>query len=159
MNKGCQGYGIKLLKHPKDLRLKKVGDNDDMVIQKYIEDPLLIDNKKHDLRLYLIVISLDPLIAYLNEEGLARFCTQDYERPTKDNIDNLSIHLTNYSQNKTNKEYVFSNELTEDNDGSKRTLTSYWKSIERHGHDSNLVSFHPVSMFGSRWLSPENGLR
>lgn len=75
VNKGCQGYGIKLLKDPKALRLKKVGENDDMVIQKYIEEPLLIDNKKHDLRLYLIVLSLDPLIAFLNEEGLARFCT------------------------------------------------------------------------------------
>jgi hypothetical protein len=75
----------------------------------------------------------------LNEEGLARFCTQDYEKPTKDNIDNLSIHLTNYSQNKTNDDYVFSNELTEDNNGSKRTLTSYWKAIERNGFNSKSV--------------------
>jgi hypothetical protein len=32
VNKGCQGYGIKLIKHPKNLRLKKIGKNDDMVI-------------------------------------------------------------------------------------------------------------------------------
>lgn len=35
---------------------------------------------------------------------------------------------------------MFSNELTEDNDGSKRTLTSYWKGIERNGYNSSDVS-------------------
>lgn len=100
----------------------------------------MIDKKKHDLRLYLMICSIDPLIAFINEEGLARFCTQNYEKPTKENLDNMKIHLTNYSQNKSNKNFKISDVIIEDNKASKRTLTSYWKAVQRHGYDSEQVT-------------------
>jgi hypothetical protein len=34
---------------------------------------------------------------------------------------------------------VYTEELTEVNQGTKRTLTSYWKSLEKEGHDSEKV--------------------
>lgn len=143
-SKGRQGKGIVLLKHPRDLGLKKIGENDDIVIQRYIDDPLLIDNKKHDLRLYLTILSVEPMIAYLNEEGLARFCTQDYQKPNQHNIDDPSIHLTNYSLNKHCENYEFSDEVCEENNGSKRTLKSYWKSVQAHRLDPDYV----IRLFG-----------
>ncbi len=39
------------------------------------------------------------------EEGLARFCTQKYKRPTAANLDASFMHLTNYSVNKRNTEH------------------------------------------------------
>ena len=42
---------------------------------------MLIDNKKFDLRIYVLITSTDPFIAYVNKEGLARFCTVDYVSP------------------------------------------------------------------------------
>ena len=36
---------------------------------------------------------------------MARFCTQDYKKPTKDNLKNLYMHLTNYSLNKNSDGY------------------------------------------------------
>ena len=87
----------------------------DSVVQKYLATPMLLDNKKHDLRLYVIIVSVDPLIAYLNDEGLARFCTEDYAEPDPKNTKNDAIHLTNYAVNKGNDNFVLTEELNEIN--------------------------------------------
>ena len=50
------------------------------------------------------------------------------------------MHLTNYSLNKHSEKFVHTEELILANDGTKRTLTSYWKSLEEAGHDSETVS-------------------
>ena len=71
------------------------------------------------------------LFAYIHREGLARFCTEDYDCPTSGNKANDAIHLTNYSLNKHNQEYNFVNleDVLKDSEGSKRTLESYWKGM------------------------------
>lgn len=49
-----------------------------MVVGKYIDNPLLVNGHKWDLRLYVAVTSYDPLVVYLYEEGLVRFATVRY---------------------------------------------------------------------------------
>lgn len=94
------------------------------VVQKYVADPLLLDGFKFDLRLYVVVTSVDPLRIYLFNEGIARFCTVKY---SLDRLKNRFSHLTNYSVNKTNDRFVENTEdTTEDgqgNAGSKWSLT------------------------------------
>jgi hypothetical protein len=101
-----------------------------MVVSKYIGDPLLVGGTKFDLRIYVAVMGInkDNMNAFIADEGLARFCTEKYKVPTKENMKHAYMHLTNYSLNKMNKEYVKEpDNILEPNDGSKRTLTALYK--------------------------------
>ncbi|CCW61606.1 unnamed protein product [Phytomonas sp. EM1] len=49
------------------------------VVQKYLDNPLLLNDKKMDLRLYVGVTSYDPLTVYLHEEGLVRLAAEPYD--------------------------------------------------------------------------------
>lgn len=91
------------------------------------------------MRLYLLIASVDPFVAFLNEEGLARFCTENYKKVGNSEKYDLSRHLTNYSVNKTSEGFVYTEELTEENNGSKRTLASYWKSLDKEGGECDKV--------------------
>ena len=79
--------------------------------------------------------------AYVCEEGMARFCTQDYKQPTKDNMRNLYMHLTNYSLNKNSDGYKAPPEYDffDDETGSKRLLSSLYKTLAEEGHDLNKI--------------------
>ena len=48
------------------------------VVSEYIANPLLIDGRKVDLRMYVLVKAMDPrLEAFIFHEGLARICDDD----------------------------------------------------------------------------------
>lgn len=65
------------------------------VVQKYIDDPLLIDKKKFDLRIYVSAASFLPdVVAYRHQLGFARFAATDYKG---DAIGEKYSHLTNFS--------------------------------------------------------------
>lgn len=88
------------------------------------------------MRIYVLIKSFDPIEAYVCNEGLARFCTQDYKAPTKENLKNLYMHLTNFSLNKNSDTYKAPEEdfLTDDS-GSKRLLSGLYKTLEEEGYD------------------------
>ena len=75
--------------------------DDRAVICKYISNPLLVNNHKFDLRIYVLVTCIDPLRVYIYNEGLARFASEPYDTAMGPNAKkNLYSHLTNYSINK-----------------------------------------------------------
>ncbi|KAJ3044900.1 putative tubulin polyglutamylase ttll1 [Rhizophlyctis rosea] len=81
---------------------------DTYVVSRYIENPLLIGGKKFDLRLYVLVTSWRPLIAYKYMQGFARFCSVKYTSDVGD-LDNNFMHLTNVSIQKYGESYNESN--------------------------------------------------
>lgn len=92
------------------------------------------------MRIYVLIKSYDPIEAYYCDEGLARFCTEDYKVPTKDNMKNLYMHLTNFSLNKNSENYKAPDaDFLQDDTGSKRLLSSLWKTLAEEGHDVDTI--------------------
>jgi len=138
---GALGRGVRLVQSFSELRgmLTHIRGSSDLVrqveyvVQRYVDEPLLIDGIKFDCRCYAVVTSVVPLRAYLFEEGLARFCTAPYERPRGRNLSCSCMHLTNYAVNKHNTTF----NCTQAHDrGSKRALSSVFAAIEVAGGPS-----------------------
>ena len=72
------------------------------VVQRYVQNPLLIGGYKFDLRLYVCVPSFHPLTIYLYREGLVRFATDKF---SLSDLNNPFAHLTNTSLNKLGPGY------------------------------------------------------
>ena len=106
----CQGRGIYLTRKMPDFEPDLNEDSAAakmLVVQQYITKPLLINNLKFDLRIYVAVTSCSPnLRVFIHREGLTRFCTTPYQAPSAKNIDCAFMHLTNYAVNKKNTEFV-----------------------------------------------------
>lgn len=105
-SRGRGGDGIFFVKEFKDLDFESMKEYF-YVAQEYVPNPFLIEKKKFDFRLYLMIKGVDQMEGYIAFEGLTRFCTEDYVSPKKrsevneDEImeyreDNLMGHLTNY---------------------------------------------------------------
>ena len=69
------------------------------ILQKYIYNPHLINKKKYDIRVYVLVTGFSPLKIYLYENGLIRFCSENFDLDP-DRLNNNYIHVTNFSVNK-----------------------------------------------------------
>ena len=110
------------------------------VCQRYMHKPYLIDGLKFDMRIYVLVYGIDPIRIFVFREGLARFATEEYVGPQKNNLDNLYMHLTNYAINKKSDAFE-ANEGSEDDDvGHKRSVSSVFKLIEEKEKDKNVTS-------------------
>lgn len=132
-SEGSQGDGIYLLKDPQDYC---VHGNRSHVVQEYLSDPMLLEKFKFDLRIYVILKRLDPLEFYVAKEGMVRFCTVAYQRPTYKNMHESYMHLTNYSLNKHSTTY---NSSEREDEGSKRTLSSVLNKMESLGLDTSTL--------------------
>lgn len=64
-----------------------------------------MEKMKFDLRLYVLVVGINPLRVYLSKEGLARLATKNYENIGEENLDDMTMHLTNYAINKNSLKF------------------------------------------------------
>lgn len=98
---GERAHGIKLFRTQDDLQqiFDEQGSNEDeenggemrqYVVQEYIANPLLIDNRKFHLRVYCLCVG--QMQVFVNTKILALFSSAQYDR---NNLTDLSSHLTN----------------------------------------------------------------
>lgn len=133
---GGMGDGIHLVNEYSEVT-ELMGQDDEYVIQSYVDRPLLFDKKKFDLRIYVILFGVDNMNAYLYEDGLTRFCTVNYEAPNKDNKKNDFMHLTNFSINKKSEEFI-NGDKQACTQATKRKLSEIYRRIETespNGHE------------------------
>ncbi|XP_070563404.1 LOW QUALITY PROTEIN: tubulin polyglutamylase TTLL7-like [Ptychodera flava] len=124
---GAMGNGIVLYRNG-----EKIPQHDHMIVQEYLDKPFLIDGYKFDLRVYVLVTSCDPLRIFLFNDGLVRLSTEKYCHPSDSNVDQLFMHLTNYSVNKRSENF----EKTDDVDsGSKRSIKFLNDFLRKNDYD------------------------
>ncbi|XP_048164110.1 tubulin polyglutamylase TTLL5 isoform X2 [Corvus hawaiiensis] len=125
-----RGRGVYLVNNPSQIIVE-----DNILVSRYISNPLLIDDFKFDVRLYVLVTSYDPLVVYLYEEGLARFATVRYDQASK-NIKNQFMHLTNYSVNKKSGDYVSCDDPEVEDYGNKWSMSAMLRYLKQEGRDT-----------------------
>ncbi|KAF7704612.1 hypothetical protein HF521_021684 [Silurus meridionalis] len=128
-----RGRGIYLVSSPSQISL-----DENILVSRYINNPLLIDYFKFDVRLYVLVTSYDPVIIYLYEEGLTRFATVKYDHAVK-NIKNQFMHLTNYSVNKKSSDYVSCDDPEVEDYGNKWSMSAMLRYLKQEGKDTTLL--------------------
>uniref|UniRef100_A0A8C9VZA1 Tubulin--tyrosine ligase-like protein 5 n=1 Tax=Scleropages formosus TaxID=113540 RepID=A0A8C9VZA1_SCLFO len=128
-----RGRGIYLVSSPNQIPM-----DENILVSRYINNPLLIDDFKFDVRLYVLVTSYEPLIIYLYEEGLARFATVKYDHAAK-NIKNQFMHLTNYSVNKKSSDYVSCDDPEVEDYGNKWSMSAMLRYLKQEGKDTALL--------------------
>ena len=131
-NKQRDGGGIKFIVKPQGkskgngislaTSIDEIDTSKEVVVQKYISNPLLLDERqrKFDLRLYVLIVSINPLQIYLYDKGLVRFASDTYSNDLED-INTLCGHLTNFAINKESGDIKWS-------------LQQFWGILaEKHG--------------------------
>lgn len=83
----------------------------------------------------MLLAGVDPLRIYIHEEGLARFATEEYEKPNNKNLEDMCMHLTNYAINKNNSKFIFAEDEDDEDVGHKWTLSALMSWLEEEGHD------------------------
>ncbi|KAL4467012.1 hypothetical protein ABPG74_010609 [Tetrahymena malaccensis] len=81
----CYKNLVEIIDHAKSMELQ-------MIVQKYIENPVLIQQRKFDIRIWVLVTDWNPLAIWYFDECYIRFSADSYS--TK-NLSNKFQHLTN----------------------------------------------------------------
>ena len=121
-DRGSQGRGIQIIQD-----YEVIEDYDESAVAQVYLAPLLLNNKKFDLRIYVLVTACDPLRVYIFKEGMVRFCTSEYQAPKSSNLGEAYAHLTNFSLNKKNEAFDFAE--------NKKKLTTVFAELESKGVD------------------------
>ena len=107
----------------------------EMVVMKYIERPLLVNKKKFDIRVWVVVTSRDPLKAWIYEDYYIRLSLLEYD---VEDSDDVFVHLTNNSVAKKNKK--LKNKIYEHSMLSRKQFRDYCEEVAPDLYDER--AFH-----------------
>ncbi|KAJ9466436.1 putative beta-tubulin polyglutamylase [Diplonema papillatum] len=95
-DRGAGGQGIRIMCQA----TPEVFAESKCVVQRYIEPPLLIEGKRFDIRVYVLVTSFAPLRVFMGTEGVVHLCSENYSGFSTDaDVGPLYRHVTNHAIN------------------------------------------------------------
>jgi hypothetical protein len=103
-----------------------------MIVQKYVERPLLIYKRKFDIRVWVLVSSTGK--CYFFKEGYLRTSGSEFSLDPE-NPDDQLVHLTNNAIQKYSKTYG------EYEDGNQMSFKDFQNYIDEHYADKNYNFF------------------
>ena len=116
-----------------------------LIVQKYIENPLIISNRKFDIRQWVLVTCLNPLVIWMWKEPYVRFGAEDYKM---DDLNNIYSHLTNNSIAKHSKQFKnekkFEGDMWTCNDFKNYLGEERWKTLHENIKNAIICSFYSV---------------
>ncbi|MFH4980664.1 hypothetical protein AB6A40_007373 [Gnathostoma spinigerum] len=123
-----------------------------LIAQHYISHPLIINDAKFDLRLYVYLTSLSPLRIYVFNDGLVRFASVPYSS-SPSSMTNKFMHLTNYSINK-----LAQAEGQRDTPVPKWRISEFWHYVKDY-MDVGVVQQRICDVIIKAVLACENSIR
>ena len=126
------GQGIHLTREP------RADPDQTVVVQRYIDDPRLIDGRKFHLRIYTLITSVAPLRAYVYRQGIARIAPERYAIDDAA-LSRPAIHVTNTALHRHHPELVVSDDPSQENVGNVWSLTAALGRLASEGLDSAQV--------------------
>jgi len=99
------------------------------VIQKYIEKPLLINKRKFDIRVWVLLTT--DLKVYFFKEGYLRTSCEDFSLESED-INKTFVHLTNNAVQKHSENYG------QFEDGNQLSFEDFQKYIDEYYNEANI---------------------
>ena len=116
-----------------------------VIVQKYIENPLIINKRKFDIRQWVLVTSLNPLVIWMWKEPYLRFGAEDY---IMDDLNNIYSHLTNNSIAKHSNQYKNEKNFNEDMwtcfDFVQNFSKEKWEDIHEKIKNAIICSFYSI---------------
>ena len=147
---GSFGSGITVLRP--DMEYKP--SEELAIAQEYIE-AYLIDGHKFDLRVYVLVASVDPLEVYVYRDGLVRLCAESYDKGT------MSAVLANVAISKDNPNVEIESvsklisEVFPSLERDGVNIAQLWREIDRVALLS-IVACHGYLKAGLEWCPGEH---
>jgi hypothetical protein len=103
-----RGTGIKVeqeIGRIRNLVHQYCGGNRTMILQKYIDNPLLVQRRKFDIRCFSLVTCVNGVLkAYFYRDGYIRTASKEYSASAP-NLNNKFIHLVNDAVQKYSEDY------------------------------------------------------
>ncbi|MCF6765069.1 tubulin--tyrosine ligase family protein [Thiotrichales bacterium 19S3-7] len=146
------------------------------IAQRYIKNPLLLNNRKSEIRIYWLITSLNPLVAFVYSQGTVRLNSEAFQLA---NFDNPLIHITNiYQQKKYNKninnqrlkwsfdeldQYLYLKNITQEKNFSQSMLIPKIKQIlfyvlnaTKNKLNNNLLNEGYFGLYGADFILDSN---
>ena len=132
-HRGTGGQGISITRDSRSLAKRS-----DVVVQRYLDRPFLVDGLKAHMRIYGLVTSVDPFRAYIYRDGIVRFAPDVYDA-SESGLANSHAHVTNTALHRHHPRLNLSSDPSRDDIGHVWSLDAYLKRAATEGLNRSQV--------------------